>query len=234
MNITPEDIARSIDHTLLKPEATPQQIDVLCREATEYRFASVCVGPTHVRRAADALAAAHRARADRRLPAIVSVAGFPLGTSLTATKADEARRALDDGATEIDMIMHLGALIAGDHRAVREDIATVARVAHDARPTALLKVILETSALTNDQIILACRFCIEAEADFVKTSTGFHPSGGATVEHVRLLRRHAAPLLVKASGGIRSAESARAMLEAGATRIGTSSGVGIMEELGRG
>jgi len=150
---------------------------------------------------------------------------------LTATKADEARRAIDDGATEIDMVVALGPLSAGDRTYVRSDIVAVARVVHQATGNRLLKVILETAALTMDQLILGCRCCAEAEADFVKTSTGFHPRGGATVEHVRQLHRHASPLRVKAAGGIRTAEAAKAMLEAGAVRIGTSAGVAILEQL---
>jgi deoxyribose-phosphate aldolase len=164
----------------------------------------------------------------------VSVAGFPLGASATATKVDEAQRALDDGAAEIDMVAPLGALIAGDRTRVREDIQAVADVVHKAARGGVLKVILETGALTGEQIILGCRCCAEGEADFVKTSTGFHPAGGATLEHVRLLYRCASPILVKAAGGIRTAARARAMLEAGAARLGTSSGVAIVEEVRRG
>ena len=150
---------------------------------------------------------------------------------MTATKADEARRAIDDGATEIDMVVALGELIGGDRAYVRSDIEAVARVVHQATGNRLLKVILETAALTTDQLILGCRCCAEAEADFVKTSTGLHPRGGATAEHVRQLHRHASPLRVKAAGGIRTAEAAKAMLEAGAVRIGTSAGVAILEQL---
>jgi deoxyribose-phosphate aldolase len=161
------------------------------------------------------------------------VAGFPLGASTTATKADEARRAIDDGATEIDMVAALGALIDGDAVAVREDVEAVARAVHQATEGGILKVILEAGVLTDEQIIFGCRCCAEAGADFVKTSTGYHPSGGATVAQVQLLYRHAAPLLVKASGGIRTAGVARALLEAGAARLGTSAGVAIIEELRR-
>ena len=171
MNITAETIARSIEHTLLKPEATPTQIDALCYEALQYGFAGVCVSPFYVRRAADSLAEQCATGAGAGLPAVVSVAGFPLGASLTATKADEALRALDDGAAEIDMVIQLGALIAGDPKTVSEDIKEVARVVHEAHPRGILKVILETKALTTEQIILGCHLCAEGEADFVKTST---------------------------------------------------------------
>lgn len=223
MSVTVVEMASAIEHTLLRPEATPQQIDVLCDEALRYGFAGVCVNPIYVRRAAEKIGPIG--------PIVVAAAGFPLGASLTATKADEARRAIDDGAAEIDMVIALGALTAGDRTYVRSDIEAVARVVHQAARNRLLKVILETAALTTEQLILGCRCCAEAEADFVKTSTGFHPLGGATVEHVRQLHRHASPLRVKAAGGIRTAEAAQAMLEAGAVRIGTSAGVAILEQL---
>lgn len=222
--------ARTIDHTLLRSDATPDEIDRLCDEGLRYGFAGVCVNPRFVRQAAKRLSACRSAGANAYIPALVSVAGFPLGASTTATKVDEARRAMDDGACEIDMVICLGALRAGDRLAVRKDIEAVARAVHQARSDGVLKVILETGALSEDQIMLGCRCCAEGEADFVKTSTGFHPSGGATVEHVRLLHRCASPLRVKASGGIRTAATARTMLEAGAARIGTSSGVAIVEE----
>ncbi|MEK7731529.1 MAG: deoxyribose-phosphate aldolase [Planctomycetota bacterium] len=236
MSVTVAEMARAIEHTLLRPEATPQQIDVLCDEALRYGFAGVCVNPIYVRRAAERLTITPTLSLEGRgrlesTPLVVAAVGFPLGANTTATKADEARRAIDDGATEIDMVVALGALTAGDRRYVCSDIEAVARVVHQATGNRLLKVILETAALTTDQLILGCRCCAEAEADFVKTSTGFHPRGGATVEHVRQLHRHASPLRVKAAGGIRTAEAAKAMLEAGAVRIGTSAGVAILEQL---
>jgi len=224
------EMARAIEHTLLRPEATPQQIDSLCDEALRCGFAGVCVNPIYVLRAAERVAT----RGDGASPhatVVVAAVGFPLGANSTAIKADEARRAMDDGATEIDLVVALGALIAGDRAYVRSDLEAVARVVHQATGNRLLKVILETAALTTDQLILGCRCCAEAEADFVKTSTGFHPAGGATVEHVRELHRHASPLRVKAAGGIRTAEAATAMLGAGAVRIGTSAGIAILEQL---
>lgn len=233
MKRTPQEVARAIDHTLLKPEADGASIDRLCDEALQHGFAAVCVNPVYVRRAADRIAAAARARAAEHVPVVASVAGFPLGANRTEIKADEARRAMDDGATEIDMVVALGALIEGDHAAVRRDIEAVARAVHQASRNGILKVILETRVLTDEQIILGCRCSAEGEADFVKTSTGLHPAGGATVEHVRLLHRHASPIRVKASGGIRTAVLACQLLEAGAARIGTSSGVAILEELRR-
>jgi deoxyribose-phosphate aldolase len=229
--MTSTDLAARMDHTLLAPEATPDRVDALCEEALRFGFAGVCVNPVFVRRAAAQMERLTRDAGGDRRPAVISVAGFPLGASTTATKADEARRGMDDGATEIDMVIHVGSLVAGDAAGVRRDIAAVARAVHGRTPGGLLKVILETRALTDAQIILGCRCCAEGEADFVKTSTGLHPAGGATVEHVRLLHRHAAPMRVKASGGIRTAAAALALVEAGAARIGTSSGLAIMNEL---
>jgi len=165
-----------------------------------------------------------------KLPVVISVAGFPLGASLGVTKEEEAQRCIEDGASEIDMVIHIGALVAGDHKHVRAEIERVARVVHGGGKGLVLKVILEAGALTPEQMIAGCRCCAEGEADFVKTSTGFHSSGGATVEQVRLLRRHAAPMQVKAAGGIRTAAQAIALVQAGAARIGTSSGAGIVEE----
>jgi len=236
MILTMGEVAARIEHTLLRPEATPDQIDALCDEAIEYGFAGVCVNPIHVHRAVDRLAR-NGAILDLRSwgsgsrVRVFSVAGFPLGANLTATKADEARRAIDDGAEEIDMVAALGALMAGNGQFVRADIEAVAHVVHARTGGGILKVILETAALSDERIILGCRCCAEAEADFVKTSTGFHPAGGATVKHVRLLHRYASPIRVKAAGGIRTAEATLAMIDAGASRIGTSSGVAIMEEL---
>ncbi|MHC5110305.1 MAG: deoxyribose-phosphate aldolase [Planctomycetota bacterium] len=226
MAISVEDLAGMIDHTLLKAEAQAGQVEALCHEAIEHRFATVCVNGVYVRRAADHIASSG---ADYR-PGVASVIGFPLGAASTASKADEARHAIGDGATELDMVIHVGALLDGNVKAVRDDISAVAMVAHGASPVVSLKVILETGLLTNEQIIQGCRAAAEGEADYVKTSTGMHSCGGATIEHVRLLHRHAAPIKVKASGGIRDARSAIAMIEAGASRIGTSSGVAIKSE----
>lgn len=231
MTITVEQLARRIDHSLLTPEATTGQIDMLCDEAIKYGFGAVCVTPVYVRRVARRLAELTTDLTDAESPAIVSVAGFPLGTSTTDTKADEARRAIDDGATEIDMVVHVGALIENRHAAVRKDIEALAHVVHRRVDGGVLKVILECGALTTQQIILGCRCCAEGEADFVKTSTGLHPSGGATTDIVQLLYRHASPLLIKAAGGIRTAKAALEMIVAGAARIGSSSGVAMIQEL---
>ena len=232
MTMTTADLARKIDHTLLKPQATPDEIDQLCDEALRYGFFGVCVNPIYVKRAARRLESARQKNTADHSPVVVSVAGFPLGSDLSLTKADQAHRAIEDGATEVDMVISLGTLIAGDYKAVRNDIESVVRAVHQVSGT-IVKVILETGALTDEQIISGCRCCAEAEADFVKTSTGFHESGGATVEHVRLLHRHASPMRVKAAGGIRSAAQATEMINAGADRIGTSAGVSMIESLNK-
>ena len=218
----PVELAHLIDHTVLKPETTLAQVDRLCDECLQYGFFAACVNPVWI---------AHCVRKLRSGRTVVAaVAGFPLGASLTATKADEARRAVEQGAREIDMVVNLGALIAGDEAAVTRDILAVVSAVAETGTKALLKVILETRALTDEQIILGCRCAREAHATFVKTSTGFHPTGGATVEHIRLMKQHADPLKVKASGGIRDLKTALAMIEAGADRLGLSAGVAIIEE----
>ncbi len=214
----PMDLAKYIDHTLLKPEAKAEDIDVLCDEAREYKFASVCINPTWVKRAADKL----------RGSGVVTctVIGFPLGATTTAIKAMEARRALREGAREVDMVLNVGALKSGDYDQVREDIAQVAEAAHEVG--GLCKVILETALLTDEEKVIASSLAKEAKADFVKTSTGFG-SGGATVYDVALMRETVGPDMgVKASGGVRTLEDVEDMIAAGATRIGASAGVQIV------
>lgn len=225
MNVRPawtrEALAARIDHTLLRPEATPGDIDRLCEEALRYGCAAVCVNPVYVARAVARLAGTP--------VKVATVVGFPLGASLTATKVAEATLALGQGAREIDMVLPIGLLKAGEIHAVRADLQAVVAVCHAAG--ALCKVILETALLTAEEKVLAARLAVEAGADFVKTSTGFGP-GGATVEDVALLRRAVGPSIgVKAAGGIRTAEQAIAMLEAGADRLGTSATVAILEAL---
>jgi deoxyribose-phosphate aldolase len=214
----PMDLARYIDHTLLKPEANAEEIDELCAEAREYKFASVCINPTWVKRAADSL----------RGSGVVTCAviGFPLGASTTAIKAMEARRALREGAREVDMVLNVGALKSGNFDQVREDIAQVAEAAHEVG--GLCKVILETALLTDEEKVVASSLAKEAKADFVKTSTGFG-SGGATVYDVALMRETVGPDMgVKASGGVRTLEDVEDMIAAGASRIGASAGVQIV------
>lgn len=212
-------IASMIDHTLLKPDATPDQIAQLCYEARKYGFASVCINPGHVKLCADLL---------RGSPVkVCTVIGFPLGATSPESKVYETETALRDGATEIDMVINIGALKGGDYTWVARDIRSVVETGHAAG--AIVKVIIETSLLTDEEKVKACLLAKEAGADFVKTSTGF-AGGGATVEDVTLMRRTVGPQMgVKASGGVHNFEEAREMVEAGATRIGASAGVKIVQ-----
>jgi deoxyribose-phosphate aldolase len=222
--MTKQELARTFDHTILKPETTLSDINRLCDEALTYEFAAVCVNPIWVPRCAKRVAGSS--------VRVATVSGFPLGANCTQCKVDEAKRGIDDGAHEIDMVISVGQLIAGETNAVRDDIAAVADAVHAASSGHSLKVILETAALTEAQIVAGCRCVAEAQADYVKTSTGLHPAGGATVEAVRLLHRSAAPIKVKAAGGIRDLATALAMIDAGAARLGCSASVGILQELG--
>ncbi|MFC5450006.1 deoxyribose-phosphate aldolase [Paenibacillus aestuarii] len=211
-------MASFIDHTLLKPEATPEQIIKLCEEAAEWGFVSVCVNPLYVRLAAEKLAGS--------TVKVCTVIGFPLGASAPALKVIEAANALTDGATEVDMVLPIGQLKSGDYMSVYEDIRGVVRVA-DGK--AIVKVILETALLAEEEKIAACLLAKTAGADFVETSTGFC-GGGAIVEDIILMRTAVGPTMgVKASGAIKNNKDARAMLAAGATRIGTSSSVDIIQ-----
>lgn len=230
MTLSNTELAMTIDHTLLTPEATPDKIDQLCEEAVQHGFFAVCIHPIYVKQAVNKIESIINHNPIKHQPVVVTVAGFPFGADKTETKVDQAHLALSDGATEVDMVVRLGALMDGDLRSVKKDIECVSHAVHQF-PNRVLKVILETGALTDEQIISGCRCCAEAEADFVKTSTGYHSSGGATCEHVRLLHRHATPMRVKASGGIRTFQQALSMIDAGASRIGTSSGVEIMQAL---
>jgi len=214
----PTDLAGFIDHTLLRPDATAAEIDRMCAEAIEYGFASVCVNPTWTKRVAEAL------RGSRVVACVV--VGFPLGATMPEIKAMEARRALRDGAREIDMVLNVGALKSGDHDLVLRDVAGVSEACREVG--AVCKVILETALLTDEEKVIASRLASDGKADFVKTSTGFGP-GGATVYDVALMREAVGPEMgVKASGGIRSADDVRQMIAAGATRIGASAGVEIV------
>jgi len=214
-------VARLIDHTLLKPEATPDQVRALCADARRHGFAAVCVNPVFTSLAAGELAGS--------AVAVASVAGFPLGASLPEVKSAEAARAIADGAHEVDMVIHVGALKAGDDPAVEADVRAVADA---CRATgALLKVIIEAALLTDEEKVRACAIARLAGAQFVKTSTGFGP-GGATASDVALMRRTVGPGFgVKAAGGIRDWAAARAMIAAGASRIGTSNGIRIVDEV---
>jgi len=220
LKLSPSELARYFDHTLLKPEATRAQVEALCLEAIRYGFFAVCINPCYIPLAAPIL----RGTGVK----ICSVVGFPLGATLPEVKAFEAERAIAMGADEVDMVMNIGALKSGDYALVREDIARVVAVTRGAG--ALVKVILETALLTQDEKVMACKLAMEAGADFVKTSTGFGP-GGATVEDVRLMRETVGEKMgVKAAGGISSLDQALAMIEAGANRIGASRSVKIIQE----
>jgi len=209
-------IASLIDHTLLKPEATREQIEKLCREAKEYRFFSVCVNPYHVAYAKSLLEGSD--------VKVCTVVGFPLGATTSEIKAAETEQAIRDGAEEIDMVINIGALKEKADEEVLRDIRAVVTAANGK----LVKVILECCLLEKEEIVRACQLSMEAGAHFVKTSTGFS-SGGATVEDVALMRKTVGDKLgVKASGGIRDLETLHKMVEAGATRIGTSNGVAMV------
>ena len=213
-------VAGMIDHTLLKPDATRQEIETLCREASEYGFASVCVNPAWVALCARLL------RGSR--VTVCSVVGFPLGATTADTKHFETRRAIFDGACEIDMVINVGALKSGDLRVVERDIEAVTAPCRESG--ALSKVIIEAALLTDEEKVTACTLAKAAAADFVKTSTGFGP-GGATVHDVALMRRVVGDEMgVKAAGGVRDLEAVKAMVAAGATRIGASAGVRIVQE----
>ena len=214
----PLDLASYIDHTLLKPDASMAEIDKLCDEAAEHHFASVCVNPVWVRHAAQRLR-------DTGV-AVASVVGFPFGATPADVKAYETRRAIRDGAREIDMVINIGALKSGAHDVVRDDIARVSDACHEAG--AINKVIIEAALLSDAEKIIASRLAKQAKADMVKTSTGY-AKGGATVFDVALMREAVGPKLgVKAAGGIRTAEDVQDMIAAGATRIGASAGVKIV------
>ena len=213
-------VASMIDHTLLKPDATRPEIEALCREAADYSFASVCVNPTWVAECAK--------RLQGTAVKVCSVVGFPLGATTPDTKHYETRRVIFDGAREIDMVINIGALKSGDLRLVERDIEAVTAPCREAG--ALSKVIIEAALLSDDEKVTACTLARAAGADYVKTSTGFGP-GGATAADVALMRRVVGDQMgVKAAGGVRDLEGLKAMVAAGATRIGASAGVRIVQE----
>jgi deoxyribose-phosphate aldolase len=221
LGIVPTDgrLSHMIDHTLLKPDATQDQIAQLCYEANKHGFASVCVNPSYVKLCADLLKGSE--------VLICTVVGFPLGATSTESKVFETQKAVRDGATEVDMVISVGALKSRDYELVERDIASVARACHAGN--AILKVIIEAALLTDEEKVAACQLAKVAEADFVKTSTGFGP-GGATAEDVDLMRRVVGPRMgVKAAGGIHTYEDAQKMIAAGASRIGASASVKIIQ-----
>ncbi|MDQ6676953.1 MAG: deoxyribose-phosphate aldolase [Acidobacteriota bacterium] len=216
--MSPTGVAQIIDHTILKPDAVREDILRVCREALEYQFASVCVNPYWIPLAVQTLAGS--------TVKACSVVAFPFGATSTIAKVAETAKAIEDGAREIDMVINIGALLSADVDTVRADIAAVVKQAH--AHDSIVKVIIETALLTDDQKIRACHLAAEAGADFVKTSTGFAPSG-ATVADVELMRRAVGlGLGVKASGGIRTYDQFQKMIAAGASRIGASSGIQIV------
>lgn len=214
-----QQFAKLIDHTLLKADATRDQINQLCEEAKKYEFASVCVNPTWVKYCSELLAGTP--------VKVCTVIGFPLGATTSAVKAFETKDAITNGAGEIDMVINIGALKNGEYDLVRDDIKAVV----DAANGTLVKVIIETCLLTEEEKVKACELSVEAGAHFVKTSTGFS-TGGATAEDIAMMRKTVGPNIgVKASGGVRSLEDMQKMIEHGASRIGASSGVAIMNGL---
>lgn len=222
--ISPEKMAKMIDHTNVKGDATQEDIKKLCSEARRYDFACVCVTPTNVVLARKLLRGSH--------VGVCAVVGFPLGVQTPKTKAFEAMEAVSKGASEIDMVMNVGGLKSGREELVKEDISGVVEaVANGNADARIVKVILETALLTDKEKVKACLIAKNAGADFVKTSTGFGGLSGATVEDVALMRKTVGPEMgIKAAGCIRDLKTALAMIEAGATKIGTSTGVQIMEE----
>ena len=220
MKIAGAELARMIDHTLLKPEATPSEVESVCAEAVEYKFASACVNPSFVVLVKEKLKGSS--------VKVCTVIGFPLGATTTASKVRETGEAISNGAQEVDMVVNIGRLKAGDVRYVEEDIRAVVDLAHSR--SAIAKVIIETCLLTEEEKERVCLIAKKVGADFVKTSTGFS-KGGATASDVSLMRRVVGPSMgVKASGGIRTYADALLMIEHGATRIGASSGVRIIRD----
>jgi len=220
--ISESQLAGCIDHTLLDATATREQIRQLCREAEEYGFHTVCVNGRWVALAAELLAGSK--------VAVAGVVSLPLGADSTKIKVAQAREAIFDGADEIDMVADLAAIIESDSKYLSNQLQSVRKICRSMRPAVVLKVIIESAALDREQKIFACRIAQEVGVDFIKTSTGLHPAGGATVEDIRLMKETAPNCRVKAAGGIRTAKQALEMFAAGAERIGTSAGVRIINE----
>ncbi len=233
-------LAKYIDHTLLKPESTAEQIEKLCKEAIKYGFFAVCVPPYFVKHAKHFLENAYmefntsalrtpslnQGRSTASKVKVATVAGFPLGYSTTETKAAETEKALQDGADEVDMVINIAAVKSGDWDYVRKDIETLLHICHAQKM--LLKVIFETALLTDEEIVKLCRICADIKVDFVKTSTGFS-TAGATVHHVELMRKNLPDeVKIKAAGGIKNRTFAEELIAAGADRLGTSSGITII------
>jgi len=221
-NITEKELAGSIDHTLLQAKATREQIEQLCREAIDFSFHTVCVNGRWLSSVADLLAGSK--------VAVGGVVSLPLGADSTKIKVAQAKDAIFAGADEIDMVADLASIIEGDSKYLADQLANVLKVCRSMRPAVVLKVIIESAALNDEQKIFACRTAQQVGVDFIKTSTGLHPAGGATIEDIKLMKETAPGCKIKAAGGIRTAKQALEMLAAGVQRIGTSSGVQIMTE----
>jgi len=224
--ISAGELAGHIDHTLLSATTTTEQIKRLCQEARSYGFHAVCVNGRWVALAAECLS--------RSTVAVAGVVSLPLGADSTKVKVAQARDAIFAGADEIDMVADLASIIEGDTKYLADQLARVLRVCQSMRPAVVLKVIIESAALNSDQKTFACRLAQQAGVDFIKTSTGLHPAGGATIEDVRLMKEAALDCRIKAAGGIKTLKQVLEMLDAGAERIGASCGVQIMNELGSG
>jgi len=217
-----KDLASVIDHTFLDATATKEKIEQLCHEAKTYGFHTVCVNGRWLSLVADLLAGSKIA--------VGGAVSLPLGADTTKIKVAQAKEAIFAGADEVDMVADLAAIIEGDSKYITDQLGRVLKVCRSMRPAVVLKVIIESAALNNEQKIFACRIAQEVGVDFIKTSTGLHPSGGATVEDIKLMKEAAPRCKIKAAGGIRTAKQALDMLAAGAQRIGTSSGVQIITE----
>ena len=217
------ELAAKIDHTLLKPEASIADVEQTCAAAIKYGFASVCVNPCYIKHVAQLL--------QDQLPKVCGVVGFPLGASHSHIKQAEANQNIQDGAHELDMVINIAAALASDYEYVTQDINGVLQVCHQGQPSVILKVILEMSVLPPKTKLQLCELANDLGVDFIKTSTGLHPTGGATIDDVKFMHVHRGSCKVKASGGIRDGKTAHAMLMAGADRIGTSSGPTIIDEL---
>ncbi|MBL7106705.1 MAG: deoxyribose-phosphate aldolase [Phycisphaerae bacterium] len=217
-----QNLSSYIDHTLLTPTATSTDIERLCTEAIRYEFCSVCIHPRWISLAAELLI-------DSKVK-VASVVGFPFGTELTKIKAAQAKEAIFAGADEIDMVADLAAIIEANDDYYLKDLMAVKKICHSMKPTVTLKVIIESAALTDQQKIFACRLADNVGVDFIKTSTGLHPAGGATIDDIKLMKINAPKCKIKAAGGIKTYQQAIDMIQAGAQRIGTSSGVQIIEQ----
>lgn len=222
INFSLEQFSGLIDHTLLSATATRENIEKHCNEAIDYGFHTVFVNPRWMSLAAEIL---HHTKVKA-----ATVVSFPLGADSTKIKAAQAKDAIFAGADEIDMVADLASIIEGDAKYLAAQLYSVVKVCHSMKPPVLLKVIIETAVLTDDQIIFACRIAQEVGVDFIKTSTGTHPAGGATVEVIKLMKEYAPKCKIKAAGGIKTAQQAIEMLEAGADRIGTSAAMKLIEE----